>query len=363
MKWDGAKPYFISPTPHSLTKDSTTATSRRWTANDNTDSTFDLTWRIANWTGLNAPTKYRIPLFPFIPLLNTNFPLPPDLGLRIEFKLQKNMKLLFESTADMNPVTTDALAKYTLNSRPKARMECVELRTLFRDYLNKRMIEAGVCRLNAYFTPDTIKEEITMGKTEYELRLDWSLLQRDKLRFALVDGDSYLHSTFADTYNYNVFLSLVEKIKITGLPTSTHNYEISYDLTDADDKEAFYRQYIADQTNSYTNAPPLANASSLMIHNLPKKANYFAGFREGVVDITPEQNLTNVPSAPYHIYKPVINIKFKAALLRNYYLLVTSDVRSQYIYGVGVTGQPDKKFIRYQPTLMDDSSSAVAAAA
>ena len=125
---------------------------------------------------------------------------PTKIDLRTTCMLETNMKKIFESNRQLNPIA-DPDAKIIFHDAPFIQYEQIRLNDNFRQYLETIMASETPLRISTQKTPLQISYEITIGSPSFTVDFRAANRQLNLLKISLVWDKSNKRNTVYNSFN------------------------------------------------------------------------------------------------------------------------------------------------------------------
>ena len=323
-------------------------------ANKETNASLDE--RIANFRAKMTQAgggRYVIPLKCLCNMFNITI-LPPETELTIEISVNQNALQLFETKTDSTDLNRADLATMVLNRAPELEIELVDQTPTHQLAFEQYFTRMQRYRLWDGFSWEVKEKEIATGSTQVEVVFLPKMYQYKWLQFSLKEIATSTHPNMFSNYDYESILRFMKTIKITGLYTTNSSDTIEYDVTEAEDMDDLYRQYLA-QVHGYvySRAATSSYRNSDIIKNVVKRDQFLTSNLSLWLDISQTRGFTVKPDPPNQVVNPNIKIVFKQALTKAYIITVKAFYPSQYLLSVEGSAATSTKVIKYLPSVIE----------
>ena len=209
--------------------------------------TTHLTKRLALFKNrVAASGRYVIPLRALCNIFNIDI-IPPESLLSIEIGVEQDAMKLFDSKTDIAIDKHRPLAMMKLEKPPEIECQLVDQTPTHQLTFERIFIKKQSYRLWDGFSWETKLKEIPTGVTTAQIYFPPKMYQSvyKWLKISLQDVSTTNHPNLYCNYGYEEILSLLKSIKITGLYTSNTSDTIEYNLSEEEDMDHLYSQYMA----------------------------------------------------------------------------------------------------------------------
>ena len=261
---------------------------------------------------------YRVPLKYICDLGKINFPAKIDMKIRLT--LEKDMKKLFESDANLNggfktgksststdpadydigtPGTPDA--QIVLLKAPMIQYKLLTLNTNFRPYLETILFSTRTLRMGVQKTPYQKTYKLQTGSQDFTVDFQGANRQFDWIEISLAYNKSKKHVLAYDSYNVETAAKLIKTIDFANISnensaTNTLRYDLDNDLH----KHLLYKQLLAWNTNGCSTARLANFMNNPIVQELKNQNNYYAnGYDERIyIDLRQAKGYTKELEKP-----------------------------------------------------------------
>ena len=197
---------------------------------------------------------YHIALGILVDLGLVNFAMKTD--IKFLFSLQRNMKNLFETRAKAKSIPDEPDALFQFHDWPCIAYQKINLTQTFDIYLSGILRSEITLRTGVLPSPYQQMFEINKGMQSLTVTFKGTQRQIEWLEISLVYDKSYQHLTIYDSYDLKLAAKMIQSIKFENT-TSTYSLtgKLEYNYKNQDEKDMFYRMFIAYNCNGCTTAP------------------------------------------------------------------------------------------------------------
>ena len=296
-----------------------------------------------------ASGRYVIPLRALCNIFNIDV-IPPESLLTIEIGVEQDAMKLFDSKTDVAIDKHRPLAMMKLEKPPEIEFQLVDQTPTHQLAFERIFIKKQSYRLWDGFSWETKLKEIPTGVTTAQIDFPPNMYQYKWLKISLQDVSTTNHPNLYCNYGYEEILSLLKSIKITGLYTSNTSDTIEYNLSEEEDLDHLYGQYMAFfHGYSYSRANSDSYRTSDIISSAVRKENFLTSNLPLYLDISQTRGLPAKPDPPNQVINPNVKITLKSGTSSALNFSVVAFYPSQYHLSVQGVGGSSEKVITFSP--------------
>ena len=203
---------------------------------------------------LAEKSYYRIPLKFFTELVAQNS--SHNINTKITLTLETNRNKLFETTKKVTAIpTTTPDATPLFFERPYIEYNQIKLNQNFQQHFNATLKAMSALRLGVFMLPYRQTYEMGVGSQSQTVKFTNMPTEIEWMEISMIYDKSCVHSTTYDSYDCEVAASLISNIKIENAKVYGTTTELNYDLTNNNDKNQIYSNFVAYHCNGCSTAP------------------------------------------------------------------------------------------------------------
>lgn len=211
-----------------------------------------------------------------------NGPLPTNYTFEIEFKFEKDNRVLFETIAPLpsgQTITSYDPFKWTFNKQPYLTMAFVSESSNARSIFSNTLQSTRAYRLSNNIEYNVFNEPMLAGTTEINRTLSHPGYKHEFLIVKLVSTESFRKSTVYTNSLSEDATRRISKIEISGFSHFNQVQVLKFDFSNNDDKRQLYKNYIAFKTGgTFDHNTAWANKNNMSYEWLPSHDEYWDGY-------------------------------------------------------------------------------------
>ena len=204
----------------------------------------------------------------------------------------------------------------------------------FQQYFNATLKAMTALRLGIFMLPYRQTYEMAVGAQSQTVKFTNMPTQIEWLEISVIYDKSYIHSTAYDSYSLEIAATAISNIKIENAKIYGPATTVTYDLTDNNDKNQIYSNFVSYACNGCSVAPLFQYRRSEIYQELPTAKKYFSTSDEKVyVDLRVSRGYTDELEKLVRCDSDVnVIVTLKAALTHKVRLAITTCSQAEYYY-------------------------------